>query len=296
MEFRQLEHFLAVAAEMSFTRAADRAHVVQSALSTSVAKLERELGVPLFDRSRQQIRLTAAGERFRTHADDVLRAGRAALESVGEFHGSLMGTVEFGALISYGPLDVARALGDFHRDHPLVRLRLRLSQTGTATYLSALLEGSLDVALVSVPDRFPPQLQMRLLFEEPLAFVCRADHELAGRTGVSVADLSGEELVGFPPGFGLRRLIDEAFRSAGVTARTLYEVPAGFSVFADLVGNGLGTAFMPVSEARRFPHLRAVTLAEPVQWQVYLAAPTARQTPAAARLAQALIDAEPAVQ
>ena len=296
MEFRQLEHFLAVAAEMSFTRAADRAHVVQSALSTSVAKLERELGVALFDRSRQQIRLTPAGERFRVHADEVLRAGRAALDSVGEFHGSLMGTVEFGALISYGPLDVARALGDFHRDHPLVRLRLRLSQTGTANYLTALIDGSLDVALVSVPDRFPPQLQMRLLFEEPLTFVCRPDHRLAGATRVSLAGLAGEDLTGFPPGFGLRRLIDDAFRSAGVDARTLYEVPVGFPVIADLVGNGLGTAFMPVSEARRFPHLRSVPLAETTQWQVYLAAPAAGQTPAAARLTQALMNAEPTAQ
>ena len=66
MELRQVEHFVAVASELSFTRAAERVRVVQSALSTSVAKLERELGVALFDRSRQQIKLTAAGERFRS--------------------------------------------------------------------------------------------------------------------------------------------------------------------------------------------------------------------------------------
>lgn len=66
MELRQLEHFVAVADELNFTRAAARIHVVQSALSTSIAKLERELGVALFDRTRQQIRLTPAGERFRT--------------------------------------------------------------------------------------------------------------------------------------------------------------------------------------------------------------------------------------
>src|SRR5690348_14764546 len=105
MELRQIEHFVAVAGELSFTRAAERAHVVQSALSTSVAKLERELGVQLFDRTRQQITLTAAGERFRVHAFDVLRAAKSATESVGEFRGALSGTVEFGSLISFGPLD-----------------------------------------------------------------------------------------------------------------------------------------------------------------------------------------------
>ncbi|CQD02898.1 LysR family transcriptional regulator [Mycolicibacterium conceptionense] len=90
MELRQIEHFIAVAGEMSFTRAAERAHVVQSALSTSIAKLERELGVELFDRSRQQISLTAAGEAFEVRAHEVLHAARAAAESAAQFRGSLM--------------------------------------------------------------------------------------------------------------------------------------------------------------------------------------------------------------
>jgi DNA-binding transcriptional LysR family regulator len=292
VELRQIEHFLAVAAEMSFTRAAERAHVVQSALSTSIAKLERELGVALFDRSRQQIRLTAAGERFRTHAYEVIRASRSAADSVGEFRGSLSGTVEFGSLISFGPMDVARALGDFHRAHPFVRLRLRLSQAGASAYLAALVEGSLDVALVSVPDRFPRQLEMRLLFEDPIVFVCRDDHALNARGPLELRDLGGEDLVGFPPGFGLRRLMDDAFHTAGVQPRTRYEVPAGFAAIADLVGNGLGTAFMPASEAHRFSDLEAIELTDDVLWQVYLASPPIDDlTPAAARLADALLDA-----
>ncbi|MHC9292291.1 LysR family transcriptional regulator [Mycobacterium sp. LTG2003] len=297
MELRQLEHFIAVAGEMSFTRAAHRAHVVQSALSTSIAKLERELGVDLFDRSRQQIKLTAAGERFLTHAYDVVRASRAAAESIGEYRGALSGTVEFGSLISFGPISVARALGDFHRAHPFVRIRLHLSQSGASAYLSALIEGSLDLALVSVPNRFPPQLDMRLLFEEPMVFVCRGDHALARKKRVEFGDLAAEDLVGLPPEFGLRRLMDDAFRAAGVEAHTQYEVPAGFAAIADLVGNGLGTSFMPISEARRFAELTSIDLANPVIWQVYLAStPVEQLTPATARLAQTLLDAAAAIQ
>lgn len=294
MELRQIEYFVAVAGELSFTRAAERVHVVQSALSTAVAKLERELQVQLFDRSRQQIQLTAAGERFRVHANDVLRVARTAADSVSEFRGSLSGTVEFGSLISFGPMDVARALGDFHNANPFVRLRLRLSQSGASAYLSALLDGSLDLALVSVPNRFPPQLDMRLLFEEPMVFVCRDDHAMARRKRLRLADVAGEELISYPPEFGLRRLIDDAFHAAGVSPRTFYEVPAGFADIADLVANGLGTTFMPESEARRFPALRSVTLSDPVIWQVFLASPPAGQmTPASARLADTLLAAAP---
>lgn len=295
VELRQVEHFVAVADELSFTRAAQRVHVVQSALSTSVAKLERELGVELFDRSRQQIRLTAAGERFRSHAYDVLRVSRAAAESVTEFRGTLSGTVEFGSLISFGPMDVAGALGDFHREHPFVRLRLRLSQSGASSYLAALVDGSLDIALVSVPERFPAQVEMSLLFEDPMVFVCRRDHPLATNGEVSLSDVAADDLVGFPPGFGLRRLMDNACHAAGVSSRTRYEIPAGFSEIAALVRVGLGTTFMPVSEAARFDDLRTVELTEPVLWQVYLANPPAeRLTTAAARLADALLEAAPA--
>ncbi|MCV7432391.1 LysR family transcriptional regulator [Mycolicibacterium bacteremicum] len=292
MELRQLEHFLAVATELSFTRAAARAHLVQSALSASVAKLERELDVQLFDRSRQQITLTAAGERFRGHAQQVLQAARSAAESVQEFRGTLSGTVEFGSLISFGPMDVAAALGEFHRAHPFVRLRLHLSQTGASSYLAGLVDGSLDLALVSVPDRFPPTLDMRLLFEEPMVYVVAGDHRIPDRA--VLGDLAEVDLVGFPPQFGLRRLMDAAFAAAGLRARVPYEVPAGFGAIAELVRNGLGTTFMPASEARRFPDLRSIPLAEPVIWQVYLASPRAdRLTPATARLAQMLWDAAP---
>ena len=141
MEFRQLEHFIAVASEMNFSRAAQRVHVVQSALSTSVGKLEKELGVELSDRSKQQIRMTPAGELFREHARRVIHTARLAKDSMSDFRGELSGTVELGSLISFGALDVPRVLGDFHRNYPLVRIRLRQSQTGSMTYLSAITDG-----------------------------------------------------------------------------------------------------------------------------------------------------------
>lgn len=125
-----------------------------------------------------------------------------------------------------------------------------------------------------------------------MAFVCRTDHPLARAARLDIADLAAEELVGFPSDFGLRRLVDNAFHAAGVHAQTQYEVPAGFAAIAELVSNGLGTTFMPRSEARRFPGLHASDLTNPVTWQVYLASPPVEQmTPATARLADTLLAA-----
>ncbi|MUL68235.1 LysR family transcriptional regulator [Mycobacterium sp. CBMA 234] len=292
MELRQVEHFVAVAVERSFTRAARRVHVVQSAISTSIAKLERELGVQLFDRSRQQIELTVAGERFLAQAHELLRVAGSAVESVASGRGQLMGTVDFGSLISYGPMNVARVLGEFHRAHPFVRLRLQLNQSGASAYLSALVEGSLDLALVSVPNRTPLQLEMRLMFEEPMVFVCRDDHPMAAEKVVSLADLADEDLIGFPPDWGFRCLMDNAFLAAGVQSRPVHVIPAGFTVIGELVRQGLGTTFMPVSECCGFEDLRSIELSQSVMWQVYLASqPADRLTPATAALADMLIQA-----
>src|SRR4051812_40253468 len=271
VELRQLEHFIAVASEMNFSRAAQRVHVVQSALSTSVRKLERELGVELFDRSKQQIKITPAGELFREHARRVIHSARLAKDSITDYRGELSGTVELGSLIAFGALDVPRVLGEFHRDYPFVRIRLRQSQTGSMAYLSAITDGSLDLALVSAPDRFPARIDMRLLSEEPMVYVCRPDHRLAQRDQVAISDLAEEELVGFPTEFGLRRLVDDAFAAAGIASNTPYEVAADYSIAAGLVRHGLGTIFMPAGEAARFPDLRAVTLGQPVMWTIYLA-------------------------
>jgi DNA-binding transcriptional LysR family regulator len=88
-ELRHLEYFAAVAAELNFSRAAQRIHVVQSALSAAVSRLEKELGVELFDRSKRQIALTAAGEVSLEHAREVIHTARRAQISVDAFRDQL---------------------------------------------------------------------------------------------------------------------------------------------------------------------------------------------------------------
>ncbi|BBY27047.1 LysR family transcriptional regulator [Mycolicibacterium sediminis] len=289
MELRQLEYFMAVADDMSFTRAAQRVHVVQSALSTSIKKLEDELAVQLFDRSRQQIRLTPAGDEFRRHARQLLNAARLAKDALNDYRGQLTGTVEFGSLVTFGALDVPKVLGDFHAAHPFVRIRLRLSQSGSSSYLASIADGSLDLALVSAPDRYPAGIDLHLLAQEQMVFTCRADHPLAKRKRVGIEQLADENLVGFPEGFGIRRLIDDAFAAAALIPRILYEVPADFTVSAALIRNGLGTAFMPESEVGRFGDLVGIPLAAPIDWRIYLARSQREHvSPAAVRLADML--------
>ncbi|HEX3826558.1 MAG TPA: LysR family transcriptional regulator [Sporichthyaceae bacterium] len=280
MELRQLEYFVAVADELSFSRGARRADVVQSAVSTSVGKLERELGTPLFDRSRQRIALTPAGRTFLEQARATLEAARRARDSVAGFDGRLTGTVEIGTLMSSGPFDLPAALGRFGTAHPLVSVRLRQSPSGSAGHLAAVAEGSLDLALVSTTGR-PAKVELRPLVTEPLVFLCRPEHHLARRRRIEVADLAEETFVHFVAGWGIRREVDRAFRDAAVEPAAPYEV-SDYATAVGLVRHGLGTTLLPRSAARPAADLRALPVSPALGWQLSLALPEARTLPAAA--------------
>ncbi len=269
MELRQLDYFAAVAADLNFSRAAQRIHVVQSALSASVSRLEKELGVELFDRSKRQIALTAAGEVFLAHAREVILTAQRARSSVEGHRGELTGTVTLGTLMSWGTLNLPAALEEFRRLHPLVSVRLRQSLAGSAGHLDAVANGQMDLALVSItqPSR---QITLLELTHEPMVFVCDSTHALAQRRRVRLADLAGHEFIHFPLGWGIRRRLDAGFAAAGVQPTNAYEV-ADYAIAAELVRHRLATTVLPVSAASRFPDLRAIPLNPALTWTLSLA-------------------------
>jgi DNA-binding transcriptional LysR family regulator len=292
MEFRQLEYYVAVAEELSFSRGARRAHVVQSAVSTAVAKLERELGIVLVDRSKPRVGLTPAGTAFLTEARATLSAARRAKDSVAGFHGQLSGSVDVGTMMSTDPIDLPEALGRFHRAHPLVSVRLRQNVSGSAGHLAAIAEGSLDIALVALPDApLSSGVRLRVLAEEPLVFLCWPDHPLAARDPVALRELAGEVFIRFASGWGIRHQVDHALAGAGVDPVAPYEV-ADYATAAGLVQHRLGTTLLPRSTAARLSGLRAIPVVPATTWQLCLATAAGRRlSPAAAALADTLTGA-----
>ncbi|BBX62102.1 putative transcriptional regulator, LysR family protein [Mycobacterium saskatchewanense] len=286
MELRQLEYFVAVSTELSYSRAAQRIHVVQSALSAAVAKLEKELGVELFDRARRQIALTAAGEAFLQEARNVILATQRARSTAQDYRGQLAGTVTIGTLMSWGTLDLATALEEFRGRNPLVSVRLRQSLTGSAGHLEAIAAGRMDLALVSTPS--PPSSQVNLLrlTEEPMVFVCDPEHPLADRRRVQLSDLDGADFIHFPQGWGIRKRLDTGFADAGARPVNAYEV-ADYAIAAELVRHRLATTVLPTSAADRFPDLHAVPLHPSMTWTLSLASASGQS---GSRAVRALVD------
>lgn len=133
MELRQLEHFVAVAQERHFTRAAERVAVSQSGLSASVRALEQELRTPLFSRTTRSVRLTEAGRALLVEAERTLAGARAAKDAVDAVRGLLRGTLSVGVEQCVAGVSPPRLLAAFHRAHPHMEIRLR--QEGTMNLL-----------------------------------------------------------------------------------------------------------------------------------------------------------------
>ncbi|HVT66399.1 MAG TPA: LysR substrate-binding domain-containing protein [Trebonia sp.] len=282
-----LRRFVVVAEELSFTRAAQRLHVVQSGVSSAVAALERELGTPLFRRDRHTVALTEAGRALLPEARATLAAAQAAADAVAEAATGVRGTLSVGTMVSTGKIDVAELLGRFHRAHPAVVVRLRQAPGGSAEMARAVADGRLDLALLSLPGEPPPGVQIRQLDEEPLVLICALGHPLAGLDSVSVDALGEETFVEFPVGWGTRAIVDRAFAAAGVDRQVAFEV-ANYDTAAGLVGNGLGIAFVAASAAAGMPavaqvRVRPTAATAEMTWRIQVATAANHRPSAAAR-------------
>jgi DNA-binding transcriptional LysR family regulator len=286
VELRHLEHFLAVAEEHSFTRAAARIHLVQSALSVSIRSLERELGVQLFDRTTHRVELTDAGEALVVEARRTLAAADAARDAVAGVHGGLRGTVRIGIMHSLALIDLAALLTRYHRERPQVRLLPHAAAGGSVELSRDVAQGRLDLAFAALPTGYPPTLSVRTLAAEEMLLACPPDHPFAKRRRIALAELDGERFVDFPAGWGTRISADQLFRDAGLRREIAVEV-ADVPTVSELVRAGFGFAFLApsiVPDQRRLV-LRRVRPAP--DFTVSLVTPDERAPSAATR---ALID------
>jgi DNA-binding transcriptional LysR family regulator len=281
VEIRQLEHFVAAAEEEHFSRAAERSNIVQSGLSASIRALESELGTRLFDRTTRRVALTESGRALLPEARRVLAAATAAREAVAGVEGLTRGTLSIGIMQSLVAVRLPALLAQFRALHPGVDIRLR--QAGTTILLQEVREGRLELAFASLPDPAPAGLVGHELLSEAMMLACSAQHPLAGRTRVSLADLGDEPFVDGHPAWGIRTSNDRAFRAAGIERHVAFAVN-DMPTMLDLVAHNLGIALLPRSLVPLRTPLRFIRLrGEVPHFNVSLVAPEHLELSAASR-------------
>ncbi|MER7488328.1 LysR family transcriptional regulator [Streptomyces sp. NPDC126497] len=243
VELQQMRYVIAVAETNSFTRAAQRCLVVQSALSHQIARLEKELGARLFERTSRRVRLTAAGAAFLPAARQCLDAAERAVAEVAAVVGEVRGRLALGLIPSVTAVDVPTVLKEFHRRHPKVRISLGVG--GSDRLVERVRQGEIEVAFLGMPVTTRPRgVMARELTRERLVAVVSPDHPLAGETSIDLRRLSSEVFVDLPAKTAGRAQSDLAFAAAGLTREVAFEV-TNADYLTRLVGAGLGVALLP---------------------------------------------------
>ncbi|MEV8377605.1 LysR family transcriptional regulator [Kribbella sp. NPDC056861] len=260
MDSRQLEYFVAVAEELSFTRAAQRLFTVQSTVSAAIRALETDLKTTLFDRSTRQVQLSDAGEALLPEAKAALEALDRARAVVEEASTGLRGNVRIGTMTRLSLIDLASLLGSFYQRYPLVEVQVTTSPTGSSGLADDVRHGRLDVALVGLSRAEMTGLEPRELATVQFAVLVPAAHRLASAASVRLEDLAGERFVDMLRGFGNRTTVDRAFDVAGLPRRVQVEVP-DLTTVPDYVRAGLGVAVVPDMELENLPGVVRLPLA-----------------------------------
>lgn len=237
MELLQLRYFRAVAKHEHMSRAAQELHVAQPALSKTIARLEEDLGVPLFDRRGRQIRLNPIGKAFLEKTEAALEALEEGRRMVADMAGLEAGTIHV-ASPALGRLSAL--IGKFLESHPDVRFQLKQA---AAEEMEELLEaGKIDFGFSALPVRKPGLRELPVLSEEAYLAV-PPGHPFAGRDSIHLSEAANEPFIGYQPNHLYRKRDEKLLLNAGVIPRFVCEVDEG-GAKSSLVRAGLGLAII----------------------------------------------------
>lgn len=284
MDIRQLRTFVHVAELGSFSKAADRLHIAQPALSRQIRLLESELKAALFIRHGRGVRLTDAGTLFLDRASGILRQIEQARADVAAEAGDVSGEVSIGVPPSVGIVLTGPLVADFREAFPKVKLKI---VEGVGGFVHEwMLGGRLDIGILYQPGA-PRQIETAPLWSEDLHLIGPAGARLSHKYPVPLASLAGLPLILPSQGFGLRGLLERHAARHDVALKIEIEADA-MRIQKDLTARGLGHTVLPYASVRaevEAGQLSTAPIVDPViPRQVVRAFPADRPVSRATRL------------
>ncbi len=257
MQLHQLRYFIAICEEGNMSRAAIRLFVAQPSLSEQVRKLEQELGTPLFVRLPRRLVLTPAGETFRVHATRILEEVDLVQSHIDEVSAQSGQEIRVGVLPTLGSRLFPTVIAEFRRTNPGVRIELR-EENSSLSVKHLLSERELDVGVLRLDGKLPSHLEASFFLREPLVALVGPGHLLARGGEVSLEEIAEEPFITLKAGYGLRELVMNVLKEAGVTPNITVEV-SQLDFLIGLVEAGMGITMLPqlaVARERRVTQLQ----------------------------------------
>jgi DNA-binding transcriptional LysR family regulator len=241
METHQIRYFLAVSQTNRFTQAAKQCNVSQPSLSIQIAKLEDELGGPLFERAKKGVKLTSRGEMFLPRANAIWNEMQSAQKEVEALSGLSLGSVTLGCLPTTGAHVLPKILLAFRKSYPKVTVHLKEeSSPGLARNLE---QGEVELAILDEAGLYPGLDRQTILTEE-LWLALPPKHRLAGKTPLNLRQVAEEPFILMKTGHGFRQITLDFYRKAGLEPKVVFE-SGGIETVQALVAAGLGISLVP---------------------------------------------------
>jgi DNA-binding transcriptional LysR family regulator len=297
MELRHLHHFIAVADEGSFTKAARRVHIVQSGISASIKELEEEVGVKLIERTTRRVALTDQGKVFLEHARAGLATIEGGVQAVRDQDGIVRGKLRVGVLQSLHPyLDLPLVLKNIRLRHPQMQIEVR--STTAEAVPEMVRSGKLDFSFHALHGSTTTSgLHVLPFIEDVLVAICARDHLLGSKGQVSIKALAGQDFVDLAPERATRKLIDREFSIRNLHRKTVIEV-GDVQTEIQFVSRGLGVAIVPSVLAGAYPDSSSLTVLRisdrqppPARWRLGIVTRARRKGERLPRMVEVFLNA-----
>jgi len=245
VELRFLRYFVAVAEELSFTRAAARLNMAQPPLSQQIRRLEARLGVTLFRRTKRRVELTEAGRAFLRQSYQAIQSVEQGIVLAQRADRGEIGRLAIGILVYVSYTLIPPILREFRAKFPEVHVELRFLTN--ALQIAALQSGQVDICFVRPPID-DPDISSKLISRERFILAMPATHPLAGKTAVSIKQLRNDPFIMYVRELGptFYSSLLQFCAKAGFSPKIALEV-SQINAAVGLVGSGIGVALVPQS-------------------------------------------------
>lgn len=246
MNIKQLEYFISVAENLSFTKAAENHYISQTAVTQQIKSLEDLLQVSLFKRTKRHVELTPVGKIFLEEARSIVNHISSSLLKVQEFNSGLLGTLHIGAVIGYEKSDLSKFLQTFSKAYPNISLDIRCD--GMTEILNLIKNNLMDIAFVINPKHQPIRdFNYKTIKYYSLVAVLPSIHHLSNNTSIDLQELKDENFIFVKEtndDYGQKTMIQNKYRDAGFKPNITQRCN-DLNTILSLISSNLGIAVLP---------------------------------------------------
>jgi len=254
MTITQLQYVLAIAEHKNFTKAAEKCFVTQPTLSTQIQKLEEELDVLIFDRSKKPIELTDVGRKIVLQAKNIVNESDRIQDIVDQQKGFIGGDFKIGIIPTIMPTLLPMFLKAFIKKYP--KVNLKIEELTTEDIIKKINEGHLDAAIVSTPLE-NESIKERVLFYEPFVGYIPSNHRLSSKKKIEVSDLEIDDMLLLEDGHCFRDGVINLCKTFKNQANESFQLESGsIETLVKLSNEGLGMTLLPYLHDKLKENLR----------------------------------------